>query len=161
MPALIWSAGLDGEPTHVNQRLLGDSGMRLEEFKRVGWEAFVHPDDLPETEKAYVHAIQTGASYQGVMRLRRADGEFRWHQACCEPLRDRLGRPVHWYGVTVDIEAGKKAEDRLRRSEANLAEAQRLSHTGSWAYNATDILYWSEQSYRILGVRSAARAAET
>jgi PAS domain S-box-containing protein len=151
VPAFIWSTGLEGEPTHVNQRLLDYSGMRLEEFRHRGWEAFVHPDDLPETEKAYVHAIQTGASYQGVMRLRRADGEFRWHQACCEPLRDRLGRPVHWYGVTVDIEAGKKAEDRLRRSEAHLAEAQRLSHTGSWAYNATDILYWSEQSYRIWG----------
>ena len=37
---------------------------------------------------------------------------------------------IQWYGLSVDIDEGKKAEDRLRRSEAYLAEAQRLSHSG-------------------------------
>ena len=50
------------------------------------------------------------------------------------------GRIVQWYGLSVDIDEGKKAEDRLRRSEAYLAEAQRLSHTGSAVYNETEIL---------------------
>ena len=90
VPAFLWSTGLDGEPTHVNQRLLDYSGMRFEEFKRVGWEAFVHADNFPETARAFHHAIHNGTSYQGVLRLRRADGEFRWHHARCEPLRDRL-----------------------------------------------------------------------
>jgi PAS domain S-box-containing protein len=43
----------------------------------------------------------------------------------------------------------QRAEDRLLRSEAHLAEAQRLSHTGSAVYNETEILYWSEESSRI------------
>ena len=64
VPSLLWSAGPDGEPTHVSQRLLDYSGMRFEEFKHVGWKAFVHPDDFPETAKAYYHAIQTGTSYR-------------------------------------------------------------------------------------------------
>jgi hypothetical protein len=64
-----------------------------------------------------------GTSYEGVMRLRRADGEFRWHHARCEPLRDQQGRVVQWYGRSVDIDEGKRAEDLLRLSEANLAEA--------------------------------------
>jgi hypothetical protein len=64
-------------------------------------------------------------------RLRRWDGEFRWHHARGEPLRDREGRIVQWCGVSVDIDEGKKVEDRLRRSEAYLAESQRLSHTGT------------------------------
>ena len=68
------------------------------------------------------------------MRLRRADGEFRWHHARCEPLRDRQGRIIQWYGLSVDIDERKKAEDLLRRSEAYLAEAQRLSHTGSFGW---------------------------
>ena len=104
VPGLIWSAAPDGEPTHVSQRLLDYSGMRFEDFKRVGWEAFVHPDDFPQTAKAYDHAIQSGTSYQGVLRLRRADGEFRWHHARCEPLRDRQGRIIQWYGLSVDID---------------------------------------------------------
>jgi PAS domain S-box-containing protein len=152
VPSLLWAAGPDGEPTHVSQRLLDYSGMRLEDFKHRGWEAFLHPADFPHTAGAFSRAIRTGTSYQSVHRLRRAaDGEYRWHQARGEPLRDRDGRIVQWYGLSVDIDEGKKAEDRLRRSEAYLAEAQRLSHTGSAVYNETAIHYWSGETYRIWG----------
>jgi PAS domain S-box-containing protein len=86
-----------------------------------------------------------------VHRLRRSDGEYRWHHARGEPLHDREGRIVQWYGLSVDIDEGKKAEDRLRRSEAYLAEAQRLSHTGSAVYTETEIPYWSDEAARIFG----------
>jgi PAS domain S-box-containing protein len=151
VPGLIWSNGADGEPTHINGPMLDYSGMRFEDFKRRGWEAFVHPADFPETEKAFFHAIQTGTPYEGVMRLRRADGAFRWHHARIEPLRDRQGRVIQWYGLSVDIDEAKKAEDRLRRSEAYLAEAQRLSHTGSAVYSETEVIYWTEEASRIFG----------
>ena len=85
------------------------------------------------------------------MRLRRADGEFRWHDTRCEPLRDRRGNIIQWYGLCFDIDEGKKAGDLLRRSEAHLAEAQRLSHTGAVAYNGTAILFASEETYHIWG----------
>src|ERR1700694_4761435 len=151
VPGHLWSTQPDGEPTQLNQRMLDYSGMRFEDFQHGGWETFIHPGDFAETAKAFYHAIQTGTPYQGVMRLRRADGEFRWHDARCEPLRDRQGRIVQWYGLSVDIDEGQKGEDRLRRSEAYLAEAQRLSHTGSAVYNDTEILYWSEEASRIWG----------
>ena len=51
VPGLIWSTGPDGEPTHINQRMLDYSGMRFEDFKHVGWKALVHPDDFPESRK--------------------------------------------------------------------------------------------------------------
>jgi PAS domain S-box-containing protein len=152
VPGFLWSTGLDGEPTRVNQRMLDYSGMRLEDFKHHGWEAFVHPDDFPEAARTFYHAIQTGTSWEAAHRLRRADGEFRWHYARGEPLRDRQGRIIHWYGLTVDIDERKKAEDHLRRSEAYLALSQRLSHTGSWAAaNLATPLYWSDELYRIFG----------
>jgi PAS domain S-box-containing protein len=150
VPSLVWSLAPGGEPTQVNQRILDYFGKPFEDFKHSGWEAFVHPDDRPETEKAFSHGIQTGTSYQIVNRLRRADGEYRWHHTLGEPLRDQRGRIVQWYGVSVDIDEGKRAEDLLRRSEAYLAEAQRLSHTGSAAFNDTTILNWSDETYRIL-----------
>ena len=151
VPGLIWSTAPDGEPTQLNQRILDYSGMQFEDYLHGGWEALIHPDDFPETARAFYHAIQTGTSYQVVHRLRRADGEFRWHHVRGEPLRDRQGRIIQWYGLSVDVDEAKKAEDRLRRSEAYLAEAQRLSHTGSAVYNETEIPYWSDEAARLFG----------
>src|ERR1700688_812225 len=131
VPGLIWSTRPDGEPTHVSQGLLDYSGMRFEDFKHAGWKAFVHPDDFPETAQAYYHAIQSGTSYQGVVRLRRANGEFRWHHARCEPLRDRQGRIIHWYGLSVDIDEAKKAEEQPR-SAAQLQATLNVISTYTW-----------------------------
>src|SRR3984893_19372600 len=53
---------------------------------------------------------------------------------------------------SVDVDERKKtAEDRLRRSEAYLAKAQRLSHTGSAVYTETEILHWSDEASRLFG----------
>jgi PAS domain S-box-containing protein len=152
IPSLVWSADPNFEATHLNQRHLDYYGMQLEDFKRGGWKAFQHPDDLSETERAIFHAVQTGTSFQAKHRIRRADGEFRWHDSRGEPLRDRQGNIIQWYGLSVDIDEAKKVEDRLRRSEAYLAEAQRLSHTDTWAFSGATTLYWSEEGYRIWGL---------
>src|SRR6476661_2079507 len=75
VPSLLWSTDPDGEVTHVNQRFLDYSGMRLEDFKHGGWKALMHPDEYAEIARTFYHAIQTETSYQHVMRLRRVDGE--------------------------------------------------------------------------------------
>src|SRR5260370_15039065 len=136
--------------------------MRLEDKKASGledqrpsdWKAVLHPDDVAETERALNHAFQTGEPFQRVHRLRRADGEYRWHRVRAEPLRDHSGNIIQWYGFSIDIDEGKKAEDALRRDEAWLAQAQRLSHTGNWVMNGTTrrYLYWSDECYRIWGL---------
>jgi PAS domain S-box-containing protein len=154
VPSFLWSADPTGEPTYVNQRALDYSGMRFEDFKNGGWEAFIHPADFPGTMKAFGRAIETGTHYETVHRLRRRDGEYRWHQARGDPLRDRDGRIIQWYGLAVDVDDAKNAEERLRRSEAYLREAQRISHTGFFAFSRVDkkFLYWSEENYRIWGL---------
>jgi PAS domain S-box-containing protein len=151
IPSIVWVTGPDGENTYANRRLLDYIGVPPKDFRKRGWQQFVHPDDLPETRKAFHHAIETGTSYEAVHRVRRSDGEFRWHRERGEPLRDREGRIIQWYGLSIDVDEAKKAEDRLRRSEAYLAEAQRLSHSGVAAYNETATLYGSEETYRIWG----------
>jgi len=123
MPSMVWSTGPDGEPTHVNQKIIDYTGCRFEDLLNLGWGEFIHPDDFPETTKAFYHSIQTGESYQAVHRLRRADGQYRWHQQRAEPLRDRQQRIIQWYGVSVDIDGGKRAENELRDTQAKLARA--------------------------------------
>src|SRR5712671_3448799 len=153
VPSLVWAVEPDGENTYANRRILDYIGAPYEDFKNSGWQRFVHPDDLPETLKAFQHAIEAGTSYEAVHRVRRADGEFRWHHTRGEPMRDREGRIIQWYGLTIDVDEAKKAEERLRRSEAYLAEAQRISHTGSYTFSLVTrkLLYWSEECYRLWG----------
>src|SRR6201996_7831415 len=151
VPGFLWSTDPNGRLTRVNQRFLDYSGKRFEDFEDGGWETLLHPDDYADVAKTFYRAVETGTSYQDVMRLRRADGEFRWYHVRGEPLRDRQGRIIQWYGLSVDIDEAKKAEDRLRRSEAYLAEAKRLSHTGLAVFNKTEVLYWSEETYRMWG----------
>jgi len=149
---MLWVTGPDGEVTRVNQRTLDFTGARsVEDLLNLGWEKFLHPEDFPKTASAFFHAIQTGESYENLQRVRRVDGEYRWHHVRAEPLRDREGRIIEWYGLSVDIHEGKKIEQRLRRSEAYLSEAQRLTHTATVAYNATEILYLSEEAFRLFG----------
>jgi PAS domain S-box-containing protein len=124
VPGLIWSAGPDGVATYVSQRLLEYTGSQLEDnLKRHGWEVFLHPEELAAFTKDYYQAIQTGTPYRGVLRLRCADGAFRWHDVLIEPLRDHQGRVIQWYGLSVNVDDAKKAEGALRESEAKFRAA--------------------------------------
>jgi PAS domain S-box-containing protein len=132
MPSMLWSASPDGEPTHINQKILDYGGMRFEDFINLGWKEFIHPDDFPETATAFAEAIQTGQPYQAVHRLRRTDGQYRWHHARGEPLRDAEQRIIQWYGVSVDIDELKRAEDALRRSEAKFRDYAETASDWFW-----------------------------
>ncbi|HEX4227254.1 MAG TPA: PAS domain-containing protein [Bryobacteraceae bacterium] len=93
----------------------------------LGWEKFHHPDDFETTAKDFFRSIQTGESFNSVHRLRRADGEYRWHHVMGEPLRDPEGKIIQWYGLSIDIDERKKAEDRLRETRAKLNKASRIA----------------------------------
>jgi PAS domain S-box-containing protein len=77
------------------------------------------------------------------------DGGKRYVSVSGLPVYDKSGRFIGYRGVSRHITGQKRAEEALRRSEAYLAEAQRLSHTGTLAFNTTGPVYWSEESYRI------------
>ena len=149
IPALVWSARPDGSIDFGNQRLLEYTGLSLEDVKNSGWTAGWHPADATLTGEERA-AMAAGAPFKREARIRGADGELRWFLLRALPLRDESGKIVRWYGTTTDIEDRKRAEEALRRSEGYLAEAQRLSRTGSFGWNvASGELFWSEESFRI------------
>ena len=127
IPSMLWSASPAGEVTHISQRVREYSGMSLEDFLNLGWKNIIHPDDFDDTAKKFFHAIQTGMSYSAIHRLRQANGEYRWHHARGEPLRDSNGKIIQWYGLSIDIDERKRAEDHLRDTGIKLAKASRLA----------------------------------
>src|SRR5262249_28177407 len=91
-------------------------------------------------------------------RRRRAEGEYGWFGVRRLPLRNENGEVISWYGVGHDIEDQKRAERALQRSETYLAEAQRLSNTGSFAWKIdSGEIFWSKETFRIMQVDEAVK----
>ena len=149
IPAYVWSARPDGSLDFINQRLLEFLGRSMQDI--LGWGSLVHPDDLTRFVGEWQAAVATGEPLESEARLQRMDGNYRWLLIRNVPLCDKLGNIVSWYGTAIDIEERHRVEEALRRSENYLMEAQRLSHTGSWAGAPGEIRYWSEECHRVLG----------
>src|SRR5215469_12288265 len=145
IPGFVNTAGTTGEPEFFNRPEQEYFGKTNEELKDWGRSDVIHPEDLPSVIEAWTKSIETGQNLDIEARFLRADGIYRWFQMRAIPARDAEGKIRDWYALHTDIDDRKRAEQRLRESEAYLAEAQRLSQTGSWAWNPAtgDIRYWS------------------
>ena len=120
LPAIAWCKLPDGSNEFVNQRWQAYTGIPEDEARGLGWQAAVHPDDLPKLAERWteIAASGKGGAFEG--RLRRRDGVFRWFLARFEPVRDGAGEIVRWYGTSTDIDALKQAEAKLREDERAL-----------------------------------------
>ncbi len=153
IPQQVFVFGADWSPLFANRREREYTGLTSQEMqsKDAVAKAF-HPEDLKKLEAARDRACSDGTPIEMEARIREKDGQYRWFLIRDNPLRDERGRILRWYGTRTDIEDRKRAEESLHRSESYLAEAQRLSHTGSWAYKpGGSVPYWSEENFRIWG----------
>jgi len=116
IPTMVWTLQPDGALDFVNQRWLDYTGLSLEEEIEEPTRA-VHPEDLPSVMEKWLADMAAGKPSEDEMRLRRADGEYRWFLVRTAPLRDEQGNLVKWYGLSIDIEDRRRAEDDLRRQK--------------------------------------------
>lgn len=150
IPGLVATCNPAGEVEFVNRPMLEYFGRTLEEQKRWATSDMLHPEDLPRVVELFAHSIASGDAFDFEIRARRSDGIYRWFQSRGFPLRDMNEHIVRWYILLIDIDERKRAETELRRAYDSFADAQRLSHTGSFI---TDLLgddhNWSEEAFRI------------
>jgi len=150
IPALVWSTRLDGSAEFFNQHYLDYVGLDATQARGWGWTSVIHPEDMAELLAAWRHIMSAQKPGDIEARVRRADGAYRWMLFRINPLRNEYGHIVRWYGISIDIDGRKRAEERLRRSEAFLAEGQRTSQTGSFSWRMdTDDITFSDELYRI------------
>jgi PAS domain S-box-containing protein len=166
IPAHVWYAVPSGVLTFLNERASDYLGLPKDHPLRfgfdigAGWDShisFLHPDDHEETRHVWSTCLKSGRAGQVSFRLRNADGSYRWFLSRSEPVQASDGTILYWIGVNLDIEDQKGAEfylseltEELQRRQAYLAEAQKLSRTGSFGWNvAKDEHYWSDETFRI------------
>jgi PAS domain S-box-containing protein len=109
IPTMAWSLRPDGAVDFVNKRWLEFTGLSFEEELKNPTSP-IHPQDLPRAVEKWLADMAAGEAYEDEMRLRRADGEYRWFLVRTAPLRDERGIVVKWYGVSIDIEDRKRVE---------------------------------------------------
>jgi PAS domain S-box-containing protein len=131
---------------------LADAPPPGSELGKTRWEVpYVEPDE--EAWRKHRETLDAHLPFRDFELARPTpDGGKRYVSVSGLPVFDRSGRFIGYRGVGRHITERKRAEEALRRSEAYLAEAQRLSHTGTLAFNATAPVYWSEESYLIWGL---------
>src|ERR1700730_4587692 len=150
IPGLVALLTPAGEVELVNPQLVEYTGRTLAELRLWGTSDTLHAEDLPRVVELFSQSITSGNPHDFETRLRRFDGVYRWFQVRGLPVRDANGQILRWCALHTDIDERKRAEDALKRSEALLAEAQRLSRIGSFSWRVeTDEIRFSEQLYRI------------
>ena len=120
IPGFVNASGATGDPTFFNRQELEYFGKTNEELKDWGRIDVIHPEDLPGVIQAWATSIETGQILDIEARFRRADGVYRWFQMRAVPARDAGGKTTDWYALHTDIEDRKRAEEKLRQSEAEL-----------------------------------------
>jgi PAS domain S-box-containing protein len=131
IPQLVWTANAEGILLDVNQRWVDFTGLRLAEARIEGWQAIVHPDDVPTLGQQWASAQQNGTYYQAEGRIRRTDGVYRWHLHQAVPLKNEGGQVIKWFGTATDIEDQKQLEQQrdriLQQEQAAREEAERAN----------------------------------
>src|SRR5712691_9084303 len=178
LPQLVWAATPDGTSEYFSTQWTEYTGVPEAGLLGWRWMEVLHPDDLENTRQVWADAVAGRRPYDVEYRVRRHDGAYGWFKTRGVPIRGSNGNIVKWFGTCTDITDGKRAEEalrqreqelwkagnelekkvaertaELRRSEAYLAEAQRLTRTGSWALTVAtrEIVHLSDQFYHIFG----------
>lgn len=110
MPQFVWTLNPNGSMGFANLQWCDYMGMTPAHLNQVGWEAVLHPEDLPKIIHAWETHRHTGEAHQVEARYRRSDGVYRWFLARAVALKDEAGQIIKWLGTHTDIEDLKQAQ---------------------------------------------------
>jgi PAS domain S-box-containing protein len=138
IPQQIWRADISGNIEYCNQHLLTYTGKVAEDVLGNSFFSIIHPEDEPIYRQGLSHAIAIGSGFEVEARVRGADSRFKWFLARAIPQQTEDGKIVRWYGIHIEIEEQRRAQQSLADAQGNLT---RLSHILSMAEMAASIAH--------------------
>lgn len=133
IPGLTWKADAQGNVTFWSKGFLDYGGATIEDILGYGFINYLHPDDHERVMEVWNGILQSGTQGESEVRIRRADGQYRWFLWRASPFFDGAGNVTQWFGINVDIENRKRAEENLRQSQNELAHVTRMTTMGELA----------------------------
>jgi PAS domain S-box-containing protein len=147
MPLIVWTAQPNGTVNYYNQWWFDYTGLTPEQSTDSGWQAIIHPDDLPECLNRWHRAASTGTFYEIEYRFRRKDGAYRWHLGRALPVRDTNEQILSWVGTATDIDDRKRFEEALKESEARFRSMADNAPVMIWVSGTDTQCYWFNQPW--------------
>ncbi|AWL07070.1 hybrid sensor histidine kinase/response regulator [Massilia oculi] len=124
MPNHVWAAREDGSVEWINDRVheYASAGAAPLAMLGHGWGPLVHPDDVARFRALWDASVASSAPLDAEIRLRRHDGEYRWHLVRARRSPGEAGDGALWIGSSIDIEEQKRASEALAAVNATLEE---------------------------------------
>jgi diguanylate cyclase (GGDEF)-like protein/PAS domain S-box-containing protein len=166
IPHIAWMGAPEGPTQYFNAQGAAYTGFHHAACSSEEWLGLVHPDDVERALVMWQDAARSEAAYGLDYRLRRFDGEYRWHTFRGLPICDEDGVVVKWIGTATDIEDAKRLEADLRldiaaRTKAEEAvrfQSELLAAVGQ-AIVAVDperiVIYWNRAAEEMYGWSAA------
>ena len=145
---VVWVADAEGRPRDGSPSLR-PSGKTEEAGVGWSWLDAIHPDDRERVWRCWQQALASRSDYEVAFRTQDAEGGYRQVVARAVPLLAEDGSVREWIGMNTDVSERERALERLRRSEAVLAEAEHMAHLGAW---------WTERTASASSSRTRAAA---
>ena len=115
LPHIVWSADKNGKIDFYNKKAYEFRGLKAGDIEKMNWENIIHLDDYKETFEKWNDAVANGKILRFEQRLKRADGEYRWHLIRGVPMTDSSGDIMRWIGTATDIHEQKSLEEILEK----------------------------------------------
>lgn len=122
LPQMAWLSRPQGGVFYYNQSWFDYTGASFEELRNIGWQKYLHPDDLAATVRDWRVAIEQGATFETEHRWRSHDGQYRWFLARSVPIRRSDGSIQRWVGTNTDIDDQRRIRERLEEKDRQLLE---------------------------------------
>ena len=155
IPAVTFIDRVGGSkaPVYVSPQVEAMLGYTPEEWMEGRlWRERLHPDDRGRVLASDEHFGADGEPVDQEYRLLAKDGSAVWIREETVLVRNEAGEPQYVQGILTDVTRRKEAQEALRKSQAGLAEAQRMARLGNWEWDPrTGELYWSDETFRIYG----------
>ena len=136
IPQLAWMAQADGAMVWFNERWFDYTGTTPDQVVGWGWQETCEPSALPAVMERWTTSLKTGEPFEMEFPIRGVDGKYRWFLTRGNPVRDRDGAVLRWFGTNTDVDQVKRAEQALR-DESHVLEL--LNSTGTTLASTRDL----------------------